>query len=147
MVVARSASSRMMAADLPPSSSVHRLSRSPQSPPMRFPPTPEPVNEILSTPGCFTRCSLTSRPAGTTERTPLGRPASAKISASRKASKGVSGAGLYTTVHPAASDGASLAAAMKSGTFHGAMAPTTPTGSLVTSTCGFSMPARTSSKA
>ena len=77
----------------------------------------------------------------------MGSPASAKISARRKASSGVSGAGLKTTVHPAASDGASLAAAMKSGTFHGAMAPTTPTGSLVTSTCGFSMPARTSSKA
>ena len=94
IVVARSASSRMMAADFPPSSSVQRFNRSPQSPPMRLPPTPEPVKEILSTPGCLTRCSLTSRPAGTTESTPLGSPASAKISASRNASNGVSGAGL-----------------------------------------------------
>ncbi len=147
MVVARSASSRMMAADLPPSSSVQRFSRSPHSPPMRLPPTPEPVNEILSTPACVTRCSLTSRPAGTTDSTPLGSPASVKISARRKASSGVSGAGLKTTVQPATSDGASLAAAMNRGTFHGAMAPTTPTGSLVTSTCGFNMPVRTSSKA
>ena len=147
MVVARSASSRMMAAHLPPSSSVQRFRRSPQSPPMRLPPTPDPVKEILSTPGCVTRCSLTSRPAGIDGEHALGQPGSAKISASRKASNGVSGAGLYTTVQPATSDGASLAAAMKSGTFHGAMAPTTPTGSLVTSTCGLSMPVRTSSKA
>ena len=74
IVVARSASSRMMAADLPPSSSVQRFSRSPQSPPMRLPPTPEPVKEILSTPGCLTRCSLTSRPAGTTDEHALGQP-------------------------------------------------------------------------
>ena len=50
-VAARSASSRMIAADFPPSSSVHRLSRSPQRPPIRLPAAVEPVNEILSTPG------------------------------------------------------------------------------------------------
>ena len=94
MAVARSASSRMMAADFPPSSSVQRFRRSPHSPPMRLPPTPDPVNEILSTPGCVTRCSDTSRPAGTTDSTPLGSPFASKISASRNASKGVSGAGL-----------------------------------------------------
>ena len=146
-VAPRSASSRMIAADFPPSSSVQRLSRSPHRPPIRLPAADEPVNEILSTPGWVTRCSPTSRPAGTTDSTPSGSPASAKISASRKASSGVSGAGLNTTVQPAASAGASLAEAMKSGTFHGAIAPTTPTGSFVTRTSGLSTPVRTSSKA
>ena len=75
IVVARSASSRMMAADLPPSSSVQRLRRSPHSPPMRLPPTPEPVKLILSTPGCVTRCSDTSRPAGHHREHALGQPA------------------------------------------------------------------------
>ena len=144
----RSASSRMMAADFPPSSRVQRFSRSPHRPPIRLPAADEPVKEILSTPGWVTRCSPTSRPAGTTERTPSGRPASAKISASRKASSGVSGCRLEH--HRAAGRqrrGRAWPTAMKSGTFHGAMAPTTPTGSLVTSTSGLSTPARTSSKA
>ena len=113
-------------------------------PPIVLPATVEPVNETLSTPGWLTRCSPTSRPAGTTLSTPLGRPASSNISARRRASSGVSGAGLNTTVQPATSDGPSLAAAMNSGTFQGLMAPTTPTGSLATSTSPM-RPWRTSS--
>ncbi len=42
---------------------------------------------------------------------------------------GVSGAGFSTTVQPAASAGPIFAMLRYSGTFHGVIAPTTPTGS------------------
>ena len=101
MAAGRSASSRMMAADLPPNSSVQRLSVSPQMEPTRRPAAVDPVKPILSTPGLRTSRSPTSRPAGTTLMTPGGRPASSAISASSSASSGVSGAGLMTRVQPA----------------------------------------------
>src|SRR3954462_5876982 len=129
IVVARSASSRMIAADLPPSSSVQRLSRSPHNAAIRLPATVEPVNEILSTSGWVTMCSPTSRPACTMLSTPAGSPASCTASASRYAFRGASGAGFNTTVDPDASAGASFSMVTNSGTFHGTMAPTTPTGS------------------
>ena len=59
-----SASSRMIAADLPPSSRLTRLSCSPQRAAIRRPVAVEPVNAILSTPGWRTSASPTSRPAG-----------------------------------------------------------------------------------
>ena len=98
----------MMAADLPPSSSVQRLSCSPQMAPILRPAAVEPVNETLSMSGWRTRCSPTSRSAGTMLTTPAGRPAASRISASTLASSGVSGAGLSTMVEPDASAGASL---------------------------------------
>ena len=48
-------SSRTIAADLPPSSSVQRAMRSPQTLAMRFPTAVEPVKLTLSTPGLQTR--------------------------------------------------------------------------------------------
>ena len=42
---------------------------------------------------------------------------------------GVSCAGFKTTVHPAASAGATFHVARLRGKFHGTIAPTTPTGS------------------
>ena len=66
---------------------------------------------------------------GTTESTPSGRPASVKISASALVVRGVSAAGLSTTVHPAKSAGPSLLIARNSGTFQATIAPTTPIGS------------------
>jgi len=42
---------------------------------------------------------------------------------------GVKSLGLTTTVHPAASAGASFQVSSSSGEFHGVMAATTPTGS------------------
>src|SRR5919204_42672 len=128
-VVARSASSRTIAADLPPSSRLTRLSCSPQIAAMRRPAAVEPVNAILSTPGWRTRCSPTSRPAGTTLTTPFGMPASSTRSAMRNASSGVSGDGFTTIVHPAISAGASFDMMTNCGTFHGTIAPTTPAGS------------------
>ena len=135
-----------MAADLPPSSRLNRLRLAPQAAPIFLPATVEPVKDTLFTPGWLTRYSPTSRPAGTTLSTPLGKPASARISAKTLASSGVSGAGLNTTELPESSAGANLAAARKKGTFHGVMAATTPIGSLVTIT-GPSMPSFTVSKA
>ena len=45
------------------------------------------------------------------------------------AESGVSSDDLSTTVHPAASAGASLRIAIDSGTFHGTICPITPTAS------------------
>ena len=80
MVAARSASSRMIAADLPPSSSVQRLSSSPQMAPTLRPAAVEPVKPTLSTPGWRTRYSPTSRPAGRIDTMPLGSSISSRIS-------------------------------------------------------------------
>src|SRR5207302_1106286 len=76
------------------------------------------------------------------ETTPSGTPASASSSAMRKASSGVSGDGLSTIVQPASRAGASFDIVTNCGTFHGTMAPTTPTPSLRTLTSGASRPRR-----
>ncbi len=83
MVVARSASSSTIAADLPPSSRLTRLSCSPQTEAILRPAAVEPVKATLSMPGCATRCSPTSRPAATMLTTPFGQPASRSSSAIR----------------------------------------------------------------
>ena len=55
----------------------------------------EPVNAILSTPGCRTRCAPIVLPSpGTTLITPGGKPTSPASSASRSAVSGVAGVGL-----------------------------------------------------
>ena len=63
---------------------------------------------------------------------PSGSPASAARSAIRKADNGVLLAGFRITELPVASDGASFQAVVESGKFHGTMAATTPSASLVT---------------
>ena len=69
----------------------------------------EPVKAILSTPGCRTRCAPTVVPGpGTTLIVPGGKPTSPASSAIRSAVSGVAESGLRTTVHPAASAGASF---------------------------------------
>ena len=146
MVLARSASSRTMAADLPPSSRLTRFSCSPQIEAMVRPAAVEPVKAILSTPGWRTRCSPTSRPAGITDTTPFGMPASSISSAMRMASSGVSGDGLMTMVEPDSSAGASFDIVTNCGTFHGTIAPTTPTPSERTMIGEPSMPVRSSSQ-
>jgi hypothetical protein len=83
IVEARSASSRMIAADLPPSSSVQRLSISPQIAPTLRPAAVEPVKPTLSTPGWRTRYSPTSRPAGRIDTMPLGSSISSSSSPRR----------------------------------------------------------------
>ena len=118
----------MIAADLPPSSRLTRLSCSPHSEAICLPVAEEPVNEILSTPGWRTRLSPVSLPPGTIDTTPSGRSISSSISANHMASKGVSGAGLTTTVHPAINAGIIFGMIRNCGTFQGTIAPTTPTG-------------------
>ena len=119
--------------------------RSPHSAPILRPAAVEPVNDTLSMSSWVTRYSPTSRPAGTTLNTPAGMPASCASSASTNVSTGVSGAGLSTIAEPEASVGANFSIVMNSGTFHGMMPATTPTGSLRTR-AGPNMPGRTSSK-
>lgn len=78
----RSASGKMIAADLPPNSRVTRVRLREATSITRRPAATEPVKETLSTSRWPTRYSLTSRSAGRMERTPGGRPASSAISAS-----------------------------------------------------------------
>ena len=64
----------------------------------------------------------------TTLSTPLGSPASVKISARRIAHSGVSSAGFSTTVFPQTSAGAIFQIGIATGKFHGVIRPTTPSG-------------------
>src|ERR1700754_1878425 len=124
-----SASVSTIAADFPPSS--RRTSRRSVAPAAATasPAAVYPVNETLSTPGCFTRYSPTAASPGSTLTTPSGSPISAIISASSTAFNGDSGAGLRMTVQPASSAGISLVVMRNCGMFHGTIAATTPTGS------------------
>ena len=126
---AGSASARMMAADLPPSSRLTRLRSAPHACATRRPAAVEPVNDTLSTPGWATRCAPSSPSPGSTLTTPGGSPISSSMSASSSASSGDSGAGLSTTQQPASRAGTSLVAIRNWGMFHGTIAATTPTGS------------------
>ena len=81
--VSMSMSSRITAADLPPSSRVQRAMRSPQSEAIRRPAAVDPVKVILSTRGSRTSSSDTSRSAVTTLSTPGGRPTASAASATR----------------------------------------------------------------
>ncbi|CNG90163.1 Uncharacterised protein [Mycobacterium tuberculosis] len=128
-VVLSGASGSTMAADLPPSSVLQRRMRAPHAAAIREPTAVEPVKLILSTPGCSVSSSPVAAPPFTTLTTPSGSPASSIASISTPNSSGASGAGLSTTVQPAARAGPSFNAATNSGVFHGTMAPTTPTGS------------------
>jgi hypothetical protein len=90
----------------------------------------EPVKAILSTLGWRTRAAPVVGPSpGITLNAPAGKPASCMISAMASAVSGVSGAGLSTTLQPAARAGANFQLARLSGKFHGTIAPTTPSGS------------------
>ena len=128
-----SASSRMTAADLPPSSRVTRAIRSPQIEAMRRPAAVDPVKVILSTRGSRTSSSETSRSAQSTLSTPGGSPTASAASEMMYPSPGASGDVFSTTVQPAISAGASFIEMSPIGAFHGMIAPTTPTGSLTTS--------------
>ncbi len=131
-----SASAKTMFADLPPSSSVTRLIVCAAPAAIERPTSVEPVNAILSTPGCSTsRCPTVEPGPTTTLTTPSGSPASAASSAKRSAVSGVSSAGLRTTVLPAASAGPSFHEAIVSGKFQGVISATTPTGSRTVNAC------------
>ena len=100
----KSASSRMIIADLPPSSSETFLTVSAATIETRLPAPFEPVNEIMSTSGCEEIASPMTEPRPLTRlKTPAGRPISWKMSASAYEMKGASTLALSTTVQPAAS--------------------------------------------
>ena len=127
----RSASAKTMFADLPPSSSVTRLSESAALRMMPWPTAVEPVKQTLRTSGWVTNRSPTTDPLpGSTVSTPSGMPASRASCPRYMAVSGVSSAGLSTTVLPAASAGASPQPAIGIGKFQGTMTDTTPRGSL-----------------
>src|SRR5271156_625075 len=126
----RSAPSRMTFGDLPPNSWLTRFTvgaaRLATSTPARV----EPVNEIISTSGCSLMAAPTSGPRPLIRlNTPLGTPASCRISAKINADDGVNSDGFRIMVQPAASAGATLQAIWFSGQFHGVIMPMTPTGS------------------
>ncbi len=60
--------------------------------------------------------------------TPAGTPARSASAAIARADRGVSVAGLQTTVHPAASAGAIFQVDSMNGVFQGVMTPTGPIG-------------------
>jgi hypothetical protein len=122
------ASSKMMLAALPPSSSETRLPVPAAVRWMILPTSVEPVKAILSMPSWPTSASPISGPPARTLTTPGGTSASAMISASVKAVSGVVSAGLSTTVLPVASAGAIFHAAISNGKFHGMTCPATPIG-------------------
>jgi hypothetical protein len=124
-----------MLGDLPPHSSDTRFmfERAAQAM-MCLPVAVEPVKPMPSTSMCRASASPAVRPKpGTTLNTPFGTPAACASSASRSAVSGDFSEGLSTTELPAARMGPSFHAAMIIGKFHGTMAPTTPSGSRVTS--------------
>ena len=113
----------------PPSSSVTRLVPLAASAMTRSPVGVEPVKATLRVSGCVISASPARGPVPvTTLRTPGGRPASVRISASRSVVNGVVSAGLATTVLPHTSAGPSLFDSSVVGKFHGTIAATTPSG-------------------
>ena len=117
-----------MFAALPPSSRVSRLPVPATARWICLPTSVDPVNAILSTPGCDTSAAPVDPAPVVTFRTPGGSPACWQTSASSSAVSGVVSAGLSTQVLPAASAGASFHAAISSGKFHGITWPATPSG-------------------
>ncbi len=112
----RSASSRMMFGDLPPSSSATRLIVPAAASLTRRPAAVDPVKEIASTSGCSASASPMTEPRPVTRlKTPAGRPTSSITSASSIAFRGATWEGFRTTVQPAASAGATFAAIWCSG--------------------------------
>lgn len=119
----------IMLADFPPSSNVTLFRLEAWAFFMISSPTfRDPVNATLSTKGCLAKYAPISPKPFTMFTTPLGIPASCTNSATLRAERGVCSAVFMTTVHPAASAGASLYACMIKGTFQGMIWPTTPTG-------------------
>ena len=105
----RSASSKTMFGDLPPSSRVTLAMWSAASFMTCLPVSVEPVKATLSTPGWRTRAHPVVGPKPvTTLKTPGGKPASSKSLANSSVEAGVCSAVFTTKVQPAARAGASL---------------------------------------
>src|SRR5580704_6805164 len=133
MALLTSASSNTIKGALPPSSIETFLSVLADCSTSILPIGVDPVKVILRTSGL----DVSSPPIALAEpvstlTTPAGMPAISARIPQASPEYGVCSAGLITMVQPAASAGPSLRAIIEDGKFHGVMAPTTPTGSLVT---------------
>lgn len=107
----KSASSRMIFGDLPPSSWLTRFTVLAARFATSIPARVEPVNEIMSIPGCSLMATPTSGPRPLIRlKTPFGTPASCRISAKINADDGVYSDGFRIMVQPAAIAGATLQA-------------------------------------
>jgi hypothetical protein len=129
----RSASSKTMKGALPPSSIETFFTVFAACSSRSFPTGVDPVKVIFLTNGF----DVSSPPISRAEpvrmlTTPSGMPAAWQSTPQARPEKGVWVAGFITIVQPAASAGPSFRAIMEDGKFQGVMAPTTPTGSLVT---------------
>ena len=122
------ASSKMMFAALPPSSSVSFVPVPASSRWIALPTSVEPVKAILSTSSCLTSAAPARPSPVTMLTTPGGSSAWRQTSAKKSAVSGVVSAGFSTTVFPAASAGAIFHASISSGKFQGMIWPATPTG-------------------
>ncbi len=119
-----------MLADLPPSSCATRLTVSAAALATAMPARVEPVNDIMSMPGCDDIASPTVGPSPLTRlNTPGGTPASSQDLREEQRAHRRDFAGFSTIVQPAASAGATLQVIWLIGQFHGVMRPQTPTGS------------------
>ena len=124
MTSSKSASSRMMFADLPPSSCATRFTVGAALRATSMPARVEPVNDTMSTSGCDASGTPTLTPSPFTRlNTPAGTPAASRISAKMIAFSGATSDGLSTIVQPAASAGATLHAIWFSGQFQGVIIP------------------------
>src|ERR1700712_1979600 len=120
-----SASGKMIAGSLPPSSNVVRLRSRAATSATRLPVATEPVNEIFFTSGCEVSFDPKSLPPLSTLSTPFGST-SLSSAPTCKVASGVYGEGLSTTVLPASNAGAIFVTAIITGKFHGVIAATTP---------------------
>jgi hypothetical protein len=112
---------------LPPSSSETFFSVCAALAIVRRPTPVEPVKETMSTSGCVVIGAPTSGPVPVRMlTTPVGTPASMRISPSTSVEPEVSSEGLTTVVQPAASAKGSFWLTIRKGKFHGVMMETTP---------------------
>ncbi len=130
---AGSASSRMMAGSLPPSSRVTRFRSGAAAAATFFPVAMDPVKLIFRGTGWLVIQAPRSSPPLTTFRTPGGRT-DRRSSPVLRVDSGVNGDGFRTMVLPASRAGAIFQKARFTGKFHGVMAATTPRGRWTTST-------------
>src|ERR1700758_2041008 len=127
----KSASSKMMLADLPPSSCVTRFTVGAAVCATDTPARVDPVNDTIAISGCPAIAPPTVGPSPLTKlKPPAGTSASCSICAKRYDESGANSLGLSTIVHPAAKAGATFATTWFMGQFQGVIKPHTPTGSL-----------------
>ena len=122
----RSASSKMMLADFPPSSSTTGFIDSAHDCRMRVAVAGPPVKLTFFTNGCLTSASPADASPGSMLTTPGGNPACSTRSMKYSPVNGVSSDGLTTTVLPAARIAGTFMLSEKIGAFHVMIAAITP---------------------